>query len=149
MRRSSAPRTSRRCAGWLSGSASVLLDSVTALLAEEMFQRGSVDAGAPARVRDGLLRVADAFSDIVFVSDFLFSDARRYDTLTEAYRRGLALCDRALARAVRRGAGSVVRTVDCVQGGRWRCRAAGKGRGKRWEWRWGCTRPCPGLPGLG
>lgn len=83
--------------GWLSGSASVLLDSVTALLAEEMFQRGGVDAGAPARVRDGLLRVADAFSDIVFVSDFLFSDARRYDTLTEAYRCGLALCDRALA----------------------------------------------------
>jgi len=33
----------------------------------------------------------------VFVSDFLYADAGRYDELTEAYRKGLADIDRALA----------------------------------------------------
>lgn len=35
--------------------------------------------------------------NIVFVSDFLYADAGRYDELTEAYRKGLADIDRALA----------------------------------------------------
>lgn len=37
--------------------------------------------------------------NIVFVSDYLYSDAARYDDDTERYRRGLALCDRTLAAA--------------------------------------------------
>lgn len=33
----------------------------------------------------------------MFVSDFIYSDAFRYDAYTEAYRRALAMLDRALA----------------------------------------------------
>ena len=33
----------------------------------------------------------------MFVSDYIYSDAMRYDPLTEAYRAGLALIDRRLA----------------------------------------------------
>ncbi len=77
-----------------------LLDSVTALLSNEMFRAdGSVDMEAPARVAAELTRFAEMTGSTVFVSDYIYSDAHLYDELTESYRKGLALCDRALAAA--------------------------------------------------
>lgn len=76
----------------------ILLDSVTALLANEMFlPDGSVDRGAPERVAKELVRFAEETGNTVFVSDYIYSDAARYDELTEEYRKGLARIDRALA----------------------------------------------------
>ncbi len=76
-----------------------LLDSVTALLSNEMFSAsGQVDQAAPERVRAGLLEFAERTGNTIFVSDFIYSDALQYDQLTEAYRKGLADCDRALAQ---------------------------------------------------
>ncbi len=76
-----------------------LLDSVTALLSNEMFRPGGVmDAGAGERVAEELRRFALSCGNAVFVSDFIYADAGRYDEYTETYRRGLALCDAALAR---------------------------------------------------
>ena len=74
-----------------------LLDSVTALLANEMFRDGGLDKSAPVRVANGLLKFCDSVKNAVFVSDFLYSDAARYDAWTEAYRSGLAFVDRTLA----------------------------------------------------
>lgn len=80
--------------------ASLLLDSTTALLAEEMFTGGAEpDEQGAVRARDGLLSVLDAFSNIVFVSDAIYSDARVFDPWTERYRQALAEIDRSLARA--------------------------------------------------
>ena len=77
-----------------------LLDSVTALLSNEMFRAdGTVDLEAPARVAAELTRFAEMTGSTVFVSDYIYSDAHLYDELTESYRKGLALCDRALAKA--------------------------------------------------
>lgn len=82
----------------LPADASLLLDSTTALLAEEMFAReGSMDLDAPARVQSGLLRLLETFARIVVVSDSIYADGIRYADSTEAYRRGLALLDRTLA----------------------------------------------------
>jgi len=78
-------------------SGTFLLDSVTALLANEMFPAGGPDPGAPARVTSELLAFAARAGNAVFVADFIFSDAEDYDPLTEAYRRGLADVCRALA----------------------------------------------------
>lgn len=76
-----------------------LLDSVTALLSNEMFDpAGRPDPEAPARVSKELRLFAERTGNTVFVSDFIYSDALRYEPLTEAYRQGLALCDRTLAR---------------------------------------------------
>ena len=76
-----------------------LMDSVTALLSNEMFQPGGVmDWDAGERVAGELAEFACACVNAVFVSDFIYSDAGRYDEYTEAYRRGLALCDKILAR---------------------------------------------------
>ncbi|MBO4325972.1 MAG: bifunctional adenosylcobinamide kinase/adenosylcobinamide-phosphate guanylyltransferase [Clostridia bacterium] len=84
--------------GWRNGT--FLLDSVTALLANEMFsssQNGNADPGAFVRCRDGLLKLARCADNAVFVTDYIYSDAIRYDALTEQYRETLALLDRALA----------------------------------------------------
>lgn len=74
-----------------------LLDSVTALLSNEMFlPDGTMDAGAPARVADELCVFAERTGHTVFVSDFIYADAGLYDPWTERYRAGLAQIDRAL-----------------------------------------------------
>ena len=77
---------------------SFLLDSVTALLANEMFAPEGFDADAPTRVAAQLENFAAHVGHAVFVSDFLYGDAAIYDEWTENYRRGLALVDRRLAR---------------------------------------------------
>ena len=81
------------------GKGSYLLDSVTALLANEMFlPDGGFEPNAPAIVAQDLLYFARNVEHAVFVSDYLYADAGRYDDYTEAYRRGLAYVDRALAK---------------------------------------------------
>lgn len=75
-----------------------LLDSVTALLSNEMFGAdGSIDEEAGARVASGLEEFAAKTGNTVFVSDNIYSDAGDYGELTECYRRSLAAADRALA----------------------------------------------------
>lgn len=88
-----------------------LLDSVTALLGNEMFSPdGEIDRNAPARVADDCARFAKATGSTVFVSDYIYGDGDEYDELTEAYRKGLAMIDRRLAevcdRVVEISAGS-------------------------------------------
>ena len=81
-------------------NASFLVDSVTALLLNEMFSsdyNGSADPTAAARCIRDLSAFAARAENAVFVSDFIYSDARRYDAFTESYRRALAETDRALA----------------------------------------------------
>jgi len=75
-----------------------LMDSVTALLSNEMFRAdGTYDAGAADRVADDLVEFASRTGSTVFVSDYIYSDARVFDEYTQHYRRSLALCDRRLA----------------------------------------------------
>lgn len=76
-----------------------LIDSVTALLTNEMFSpNGAVDTSSEKRCSDGLLTVARKAHDAIFVTDDIFSDAGRYDEITEAYRGSLAALNRALAK---------------------------------------------------
>lgn len=78
-------------------SGSFLLDSVTALLANEMFRPEGFDASAPERVACALEEFVRRTKSAVFVSDYIYGDAQIFDTWTENYRRGLALIDRRLA----------------------------------------------------
>lgn len=83
-------------------TASFLLDSATALLLNEMFpdpMSADMDLEAPARCAQELTAFAKQVGNLVVVSDYIYSDAARYDALTENYRRGLATVDRALAAA--------------------------------------------------
>lgn len=75
-----------------------LLDSVTALLSNEMFStEGDFDPHAPQRVAEDLVKFAELTGNTVFVSDYIYGEAVQYDDITEAYRRGLAFIDRRLA----------------------------------------------------
>lgn len=76
----------------------VLFDSTTALLANEMF-REPFDANAPERSLRSLLALGAYARNVVYVSDRLYSDSGRYDLWTERYRAGLGKIDRGLARA--------------------------------------------------
>ena len=80
-------------------SGSFLLDSLTALLANEMFPPdGGVNEQAALKITKGLSSLIDGIENIVIVSDYIYSDAIIYDRLTEGYRKALALIDREAAR---------------------------------------------------
>ena len=75
-----------------------LFDSVTALLANEMFlPSGEVDTASTERIEQELAVFAETVANVVFVSDYIYSDAAIYDEYTEMYRRGLAYIDRRMA----------------------------------------------------
>jgi adenosylcobinamide kinase/adenosylcobinamide-phosphate guanylyltransferase len=75
----------------------ILLDSVTALLSNEMFPpSGAPDPDSPGRVAAQLQKLVAEAKHAVFVSDFIYSDALLYNGYTELFRRGLAAADRTL-----------------------------------------------------
>ena len=77
-----------------------LMDSVTALVQNAMFpmeKQYEMDTDAALRCGERLVEFARTVRHAVFVSDYLYSDARRYSESTEEYRRCLAAVDRRLA----------------------------------------------------
>jgi len=81
-----------------------LLDSVTAIMENEMFRRredGEIvfDEGAPERVGTDMEAFAKATGNTVFVSDGIYGDMGEYSESTEDYRKALAGVDRILAKA--------------------------------------------------
>ncbi|RKM58331.1 hypothetical protein D6853_02015 [Butyrivibrio sp. X503] len=89
--------------GSLSGT--YLIDSLTALLANEMFGeevgRFHTDNTAPKRVADELGTLMDETrkndADLIFVSDGIYSDSAVYDGDTFWYREGLGELERAVS----------------------------------------------------
>lgn len=79
-------------------SGTYLLDSATALLANEMFlPHAQVNEQAYIKIADELATVFCSVSNMVIVSDYLYSDAELYDEFTESYRKGLSVIDRRCA----------------------------------------------------
>ena len=75
-----------------------LLDSVTALLSNEMFRPdGTCDFDAGERLERELTEFAKRTGNTVFVSDYIYSDTGIFDDYTENYRQALAGIDRKLA----------------------------------------------------
>ena len=80
---------------------SFLLDSVTALLQNVMFPREKnyeMDAKAAETCAQDVVTFAKGVANAVIVSDYIYSDAQRYDESTECYRKSLAKIDRLLAQ---------------------------------------------------
>ena len=80
------------------GKGCFLLDSVTALLANEMFRGGEMDSGAVRRVEDGLTEFLNLVPDAVIVSDGLFSNAAIFDGATNDFIAGLGRLQQSLCR---------------------------------------------------
>lgn len=88
------------CLPQVDKSGSFLLDSTTALLMNELFVPPDwhLDLDAGRRCCDEVVQFAQSVANIVIVSDYIYSDAMRYDEVTEFYRRSLADIDRKLAQ---------------------------------------------------
>ena len=86
------------CLDHANPSGSFLLDSVTALLSNEMFAPDRFHPEAAEKIAKELCEFVRRAPNTVLVSDFIYSDATIYDEWTEAYRRGLAHIDRELAK---------------------------------------------------
>jgi Adenosyl cobinamide kinase/adenosyl cobinamide phosphate guanylyltransferase len=95
------PRNISGCINNIEAGGTFLLDSVTALLSNEMFPPPDygIDIDAARRVSEGLLELGERADNIVYVSDYIYSDAAVYDGITETYRKGLAYVDRALVKS--------------------------------------------------
>lgn len=77
-----------------------LLDSVTALLMNEMYPdpvTWKMDPGAGIRTAESLSEFAKSIQNGVFVADDLSGDPKIYDPETESFRQMLAQCQRTLA----------------------------------------------------
>lgn len=77
---------------------SFLLDSVTALLSNEMFAPDGIHMNAHLKIADELETFVRRAPNTVLVSDYIYSDAMLYDELSKAYRSALAYIDRRLAQ---------------------------------------------------
>lgn len=78
-----------------------LVDSATALLQNALFPADNnyqMDVAAAEQCADDLASFAKTVCNAVIVSDYIYSDAARYDQATEVYRKLLADIDRKLAQ---------------------------------------------------
>ena len=78
-----------------------LVDSVTSLMQNALFpaeKNYDLDPEEAKRCADELVEFAGTVRHGVFVSDYIYSDAQRYDAGTEQYRKCLAQADRRLAK---------------------------------------------------
>ena len=77
-----------------------LVDSVTTLMQNALFpveKNYALDLEGAKRCTEELVAFASAADHVIYVSDYIHSDAQRYSETTEQYRRCLAEADRALA----------------------------------------------------
>ena len=94
------PRDIASCLDRAEENGTFLVDSITALILNEMFpshEQGADPEAVSRTIRD-LDAVLKRAENAVFVSDYIYSDAWRYDAYTENYRASLAALDRFLAR---------------------------------------------------
>ena len=78
-----------------------LVDSVTSLMQNALFpveKNYELDLDGAKQCEENLVEFAATVRHAVFVSDYIYSDAERYDSGTEQYRKCLADADRRLAR---------------------------------------------------
>ncbi len=81
------------------GKGTYLVDSVTALLTNEMFggMGGEINFSSVDKTASELIFLSENVENVIFVSDNIYCDAAFYDKWTEAFRKGLAEVDRRLA----------------------------------------------------
>ena len=75
----------------------VLFDSITAVLANEMFSAETINENAEETVIRALDVLCARVSSVIFVSDAIFSDGHGYGDTTETYRSALAHIEQHIA----------------------------------------------------
>lgn len=76
----------------------VLLDSITSLLTNEMFAGNEIITDPSIKILTALDLIMNKAENTVIVSDFIFNDSVEYDDITEIYQKELGIINRHLAR---------------------------------------------------
>ena len=90
-------RRAGRAQRYMKEGTTLLLDSVTSLLSNEMFLQGQFVFGALEVVWKELVPLLDAPGNAVIVSDMLFADAVTYEETVTAFQRTLGHLHRKIA----------------------------------------------------
>ncbi len=91
------PKDISSCKNAVAGT-SLLADSTTALLSNEMFCGGEVKEDAHNKIIKDITLLSQYTSNIVVVGDNIFEDTGRYDRYSQAYIEGLGRLHRAIAQ---------------------------------------------------
>lgn len=75
-----------------------LIDSTTALLANEMFKNNNINLDAYKKVCEDIVYIIKKLKNVVIVSDYIYSDCINYDNVTNVYKKGLAFIDKNCAK---------------------------------------------------
>ncbi|ABG83755.1 bifunctional adenosylcobinamide kinase/adenosylcobinamide-phosphate guanylyltransferase [Clostridium perfringens] len=67
----------------------VLLDSLTSLVTNEMFVGKEFNESVHSNILKDIKRLGTKVSNLVIVSDYVFSDGIKYDSYTESFKREL------------------------------------------------------------
>jgi adenosylcobinamide kinase/adenosylcobinamide-phosphate guanylyltransferase len=76
----------------------VLIDSITSLLTNEMFIGNEIIKNPSLNILNGLKEIMVKTENAVIVSDYIFNDAKEYDEVTENFKKELAFINKELAR---------------------------------------------------
>jgi adenosylcobinamide kinase/adenosylcobinamide-phosphate guanylyltransferase len=75
----------------------ILIDSITSLLTNEMFIGNEIIKNPSVNILNGLKQIMVKAKNTVIVSDYIFNDAIEYDEVTETFKRELAIINKELA----------------------------------------------------
>lgn len=79
-------------------SDTVLMDSITSLLTNEMFDKNIINDNPAPKIITELQLIMNKAENTVIVSDYIFSDGIIYDDITENYKRQLAIVNKELTK---------------------------------------------------
>lgn len=82
----------------ISSEDTILIDSITSLLTNEMFLGDKMIMNPSSNVLAGIKKIGDKARNIVIVSDYIFNDAMVYDEITENFKRQLAVINKELVK---------------------------------------------------
>lgn len=76
----------------------VLIDSITSLLTNEMFIGMDIIKNPSVNILYGLKEIIKKAKNTIIISDYIFNDAIEYDEITENFKRELGIINRELAK---------------------------------------------------
>lgn len=76
----------------------VLIDSITSLLTNEMFIKNEIIDNPSKSILYGLKKIMKKAKNTVIISDYIFNDSIRYDEITENFKRELGIINKELTK---------------------------------------------------
>jgi len=76
----------------------ILIDSITSLLTNEMFIGNEIIKNPSINILNGLKQIINKAKNTIIISDYIFNDSIEYDEITENFRKELAIINKELVK---------------------------------------------------